>query len=68
MNAARNPRRFACMAGLALLAIPARAFDAVAAHLDAHHWPLAVAGLVMAADLIERCRERLERATPGGRP
>lgn len=63
-----NPRHFACMAGLALLAIPARAFDAVAVRLDAHHWPLAVAGLVMTADLIERCRERLERAAPGGRP
>ena len=63
-----NPRRWACMAGLALLAVPARAFDAIAARLDAHHWPLAVVALVMAADLIERCRERLERATPGGRP
>lgn len=63
-----NPRRFACMVGLALLAVPARAFDAIAARLDAHHWPRAMVPLVMAADLIECCRERLEKATPGGRP
>ncbi len=63
-----NPRRFACMAGLALLAVPARAFDVIAARLDAHHWPTIVLPMIAAADFIERCRERLERETPGGRP
>lgn len=63
-----NPRRFACMAGLALLAIPARAFDAIAARLDAHRWPAIVVPLVALSDLLDQCCDRLARAAQGGQP
>lgn len=63
-----NPRRFACMVGLALLAVPAWISDAVAARLDAHRWPAIVVPLVALADLLDQCRDRLARAAQGGQP
>lgn len=57
-----NPRRFVCRFALALIDIPARAADAIAARIDAYRWTAVTVPMVAVADFIERLRIRLEQA------